>query len=82
MSIVVYVDDVLFFGPDGDEMRKVVSDLKLDGLELKIEKETNVASFDFLGIHIEQQKNKNQIDKIKMPQLCLINKFLETICML
>ena len=54
MAIAVYVDDVLFFGPDGEEMKKVVTDLKLDGFKLKIEKEINVTSFDFLGIHIER----------------------------
>ena len=57
-------------------------DHKLDGFKLKIEKETNVASFGFLGIHIKQQMNISGIDKIKMTQLGLIKKFLEIIGMI
>lgn len=32
MAIVVYVDDVLFFGPDESEMEKVINELQTDGL--------------------------------------------------
>ena len=53
MALAVYVDDVLFFGPDEKEMKKVVSDLKLQGFELKVEKDAKTMSFDFLGIHID-----------------------------
>ena len=74
MAIAVYVDDVLFFGPDAAEMKKVVADLKLAGFELKIEKATEQASFDFLGIHIDRVI-QDGVPVIKMTQLGLIKKF-------
>ena len=38
MAIVTYVDDVLFFGPDEDEMEKGIDELQSDGFRLKREK--------------------------------------------
>jgi Reverse transcriptase (RNA-dependent DNA polymerase) len=35
MAIVVYVDDVLFYGPDESEMEKVIEELQYDDFELK-----------------------------------------------
>ena len=35
MAIVTYADDVLFFGPDEDEMEKVITELQCDGFHLK-----------------------------------------------
>ena len=39
MAIAVCVDDVLFFGPDETEMKKVIDELQANGHELKLEKE-------------------------------------------
>ena len=39
MVIVVFVDDVLFFGLDESEMEKVINELQTDGFELKKGKE-------------------------------------------
>ncbi len=47
MALAVYVDDVLFFGPDPLEMKKVVADLKLQGFDLKIEKTETDMEYDF-----------------------------------
>jgi hypothetical protein len=77
MAIVVYVVDVLFYGPDDDEMEKVKSELQLDGFELKRENSDEDNAYDFLGIHIEQNG-----DEIKLTQLGLIEKFLSTVGML
>ena len=35
MAIVVYVDDVLFCGPDKSKMEEVINNLQLKGFELK-----------------------------------------------
>ena len=82
MALAVYVDDVLLFGPCAKEMSKVIKDLQLDGFDLKIEKEANDNSYDFLGVHIEKFKDKQGIEFIKMTQHGLIKKFLETVDML
>jgi hypothetical protein len=37
MAIVVYVDDVLFFGPAEAEMEKVITELQADGFELTLD---------------------------------------------
>ena len=81
MAIAVYVDDVLFFGPNAAEMKQVVQDLKLAGFELKVEKATDQQSFDFLGIHIDRAINAEGVATIKMTQLGLIKKFLDTVGM-
>ena len=69
MVLVVYVDDVLLFGPDENEMNKVLSELKIAGFELKTEKHGKDASYDFLGINISLE-------------LGLIKKFLDTVGMM
>ena len=66
MALAVYVDNVLFFGPDTKEMRQVVNKLKFQGFELKIEKEANKMVYDFLGIHIERTVGEDGIDTVKM----------------
>ena len=38
MALVVYVDDVLLFGPDEAEMDKVLSELQLEGLVLRLKR--------------------------------------------
>ena len=57
MALAICVDDVLLFGPDASEMTKVTKELKLDGFELKVEKEATQSSHDFLGIHIDHFDN-------------------------
>jgi hypothetical protein len=76
MAIAVYVDDVLFFGPDADEMEAVINELQSGGFELKREKDHEDTAYSFLGINITEIDNK-----IKMTQHGLIKKFLSTIHM-
>ena len=38
MALVCYVDDLLLFGSDENEMNKVLKELELAGFELKTEK--------------------------------------------
>ena len=59
MALVVYADDVLLFGPDKTEMKKDLSELKLQGLELKVEKKGEDKTYDFLGISVSHENDKN-----------------------
>jgi Reverse transcriptase (RNA-dependent DNA polymerase) len=54
MAIVVYVDDVLFYGPDELEMERVIEELQEGGFELKREKSGNDSVYNFLGINITE----------------------------
>ena len=54
MVLVVYVDDVLLFGPSESDMKKVLDDLKLDGFELKLEKSGDQQTYDCLGINVSE----------------------------
>ena len=76
MAIVVYVDDVLFFGPTETEMEKVINELQADGFELKREKNGDDTAYNFLGINITIKDGT-----IKMTQHGLIKKFLQTVGM-
>ena len=76
MCLVVYVDDVLLFGPDEKEMDKVLSELKLEGFDLKVEKTGAQKAYDFLGIHITKETDAQNNNVIKFTQLGLIKKFL------
>ena len=42
-------------------MKKVITELKLQGFELKIEKEINKIFYDFLSIHIKRLKMKMEL---------------------
>jgi hypothetical protein len=48
MAIVVYVDDVLFFGPNADDMETVIQELQSNGFELKREKGHDDTAYSFL----------------------------------
>ena len=76
MAIAVYVDDVLFFGPQEAEMEKVINELQADGFELKREKDGDDTAYNFLGINISEHNGM-----IKLTQHGLIKKFLETVGM-
>jgi len=76
MAIAVYVDDVLFFGPDADAMETVITELQTDGFELKREKDTNETAYSFLGISITESDGM-----IKLSQHGLIKKFLALVKM-
>ena len=52
MALAVYVDDVLFFGPDANEMEKVITGLETASFELKRETNDIDSAFSFLGIQI------------------------------
>ena len=76
MAIVVYVDDVLFFGPDESEMERVIQELQTDGFELKREKNGDDTAYSFLGIELQQTEGE-----IKLTQHGLIKKFLNLVNM-
>jgi hypothetical protein len=71
MAIVVYVDDVLFFGPNADEMETVIQELQSNGFELKQEKGHDDTAYSFLGISITEGEGY-----IKLTQHGLIKKLL------
>ena len=79
--LVVYVDDVLLFGPDEKEMDKVLSELQLAGFDLKVEKTGAQKAHDFLGIHITEETDTDDNKIIKLTQLGLIKKLLECVGM-
>ena len=81
MALAIYVDDVLFFGPSAEAMDPVIKELQLEGFELKIEKDAQDKTYDFLGVHIEKFKSADGQEYIKMTQHGLIKKFLETVGM-
>ena len=76
MAIAVYVDDVLFFGPDSSKMEDVINELQAEGFELKREKGEDDSAYSFLGISITEQDGM-----IKLSQHGLIKKFLKTVGM-
>ena len=71
MTIAVYVDDVLFYGPDESKMEEVITNLQSKGFQLKREKAGDDSAYDFLGISIQELG-----DYIKLSQHGLIKKFL------
>ena len=76
MAIAVYVDDLLFYGPDESKMEELIQNLQVDGFELKREKGGDDPAYDFLGIHVQELGNE-----IKLTQFGLIKKFLATVGM-
>jgi len=77
MAIAVYVDDVLFFGPDEAEMEKVINELQDDNFQLKREKDGDDPVYNFLGLQISEHKNGG----LQLTQHGLIKKFLNTVDM-
>lgn len=71
MTVVVLVDDILFFGPDGKKIDEVIKKLENKCFTLTRE-DINGNTFAFLGV--ELSKNK---DQIVMSQKHLIKKALE-----
>jgi Reverse transcriptase (RNA-dependent DNA polymerase) len=76
MAIAVYVDDVLFFGPDADAMVTIINELQDSGFELKQEKDSDETAYSFLGIEISESNGF-----IKFTQHGLIKNFLHTVGM-
>ena len=76
MAIAVYVDDVLFFGPNANDMESVINELQTDGFELKREKGHEDTAYSFLGISITEGNGF-----VKLTQHGLIRKFLTLIKM-
>ncbi len=72
MVLILYVDDLLAFGPDAEAIEKVITKLKADGYDLTMEESTKEA-FAFLGIDLEFLDD----GKIKFTQHGLIKKILE-----
>ena len=76
MVTVVYVDDVLFAGPNEAEMEQVIIELQTDGFELKREKNGDDSAYSFLGIELHEDNGE-----IKLTQHGLIEKFLKLVGM-
>ena len=74
MVILCYVDDCLFFGPDQQEIDKVILDLKHHGLCLTVEREDAYA---FLGVDVKPISDGGYT----MTQQGLIQKVLKTVGM-
>ena len=72
MVLILYVDDLLLCGPDPEEIKKVLKELKDNGHEHTEEEKENDA-FSFLGIEL-----KVNGEEVKFTQLGLITKVLET----
>ena len=73
MIILLYVDDILLFGPDQGKIDQVIKDLQ-EKLELTIEDE-GMDVFNFLGVEIAKHKN----GRIELLQSGLIKKILRTL---
>ena len=54
MIIVMYVDDCLFFGPDGTKIDKLIQELQDSGMKLTKEDED---VFHFLGVTVDQKSD-------------------------
>jgi hypothetical protein len=80
MICVVYVDDTIFAGPDGDELEKMIHSLTEDhgGTKTKYELESEGSVQDFLGINITQLSEKS----FRLTQTGLIQKILEKTMMI
>ncbi len=72
MTIVCWVDDCLFFGPDKDKIEEIIKKIQGKGFTLT-EEETEGDVFTFLGVELNRYK-----DRIVLSQHNLINKVLET----
>ena len=77
IATAVYVDDVLFFGPDTDAIEKVITELQTCGFDLKQEKYAEETTYNFLGINLSEENGF-----IKLTQHGLIKKFLNCVDML
>ena len=71
MAVLCYVDDCLFFGPDGKRIDKMIKDIEESGMPLTIESED---VYHFLGVEVDPDKSTKVI---KMTQKGLIAKVLK-----
>ena len=75
ITALVYVDDVVFFGPDQAKIDKLITDMQKDGFNINVEKEF----FHFLGVDITKSKENKSYT---LKQTVLINEILKTLKML
>jgi Reverse transcriptase (RNA-dependent DNA polymerase) len=66
---VLYTDDSILAGPDGDEVKKAIEDIKQAGLDITVEGNLQ----DFLGVNIERKDDRT----IHLTQPHLIDQILE-----
>jgi Reverse transcriptase (RNA-dependent DNA polymerase) len=81
MIALSYVDDVLWFGPDLQEIDKVIQELKDNGMPLMVESDDAYA---FLGVDIAPMSTisfEQSNDGFYMSQTGLIDKVLRTVGM-
>jgi hypothetical protein len=74
MVALVYVDDVVFFGPDQGKIDKLIKDMSDDGFNINVEEDF----FHFLGVDIKKDKNKKTFTLI---QTGLIDKVIHALNM-
>ena len=67
MALVVYVDDVLLFGPDETNMEKVLKELQSADFDLKLEKPVAESTNVFLGINVNES-TVNSKREVKLAQ--------------
>ena len=72
---LVYVDNVVFFGPDLGKIDKLISDMKADGFGINVEDDF----FHFLGVDITKSDKNNP--KFTLKKTGLIDKILRTVDM-
>jgi hypothetical protein len=82
ITLVTYVDDVLFFGPDDKIINQTISDLESAGFALTREEVDADNVFSFLGVQIKETTDANGQKHISMLQDGLIDKVLSTVGML
>ena len=71
---MVYVDDVVFFGPNLKNIDKLIADMKADGYGINVEEDF----FHFLGVDITKSSGN---PKYTLKQTGLIDKVLRTVDM-
>ena len=67
MVAIIYVDDVLLFGPDQDNIDKVIKELEDAGLQLNVEGDV----YAFLAVEVNTEKHSV---KVALTQVGLTNK--------
>ena len=60
MVAIIYVDDVLLFGPDQDNIDEVIKELEDAGLSLTVKE----YGYDFLGVEVKPDKQSVNIKEV------------------
>lgn len=77
ITLVTYVDDVLFFGPDSSSIDQTINDLEQHGFKLTREDTESLDVYSFLGVQVNKGIDANGSSFIRLTQDGLIDKVLE-----